>query len=335
MTSLLDRYLGTLVGVHIGDSLGAPYETWTPPKIAEDITTRGGLTFFDYPNPWAHLKDGNEGMLPAGRPTDDSEQTARLARSVLACNGIDQEHLRTELYASTYGKESVLWEGRSTGGGKTMFDALSKVPERIARARNNPIGTNGSLMRASPMALWRFGELQGALADDEKFASVRRDVYAMSEVTHHHQHSKSACWIYTCTLASLLAGEDVSQAIYAIERIDRYWKSHRVYIRIRSAVDDPNLIPYDPGAFPMRGTAEFSLYVALYALKHATSFAHGIEIAIRVGGDTDTYAAIVGGLLGAYFGYEAIPENWRKTILGHNVMVDLATQMYNRFVLSP
>ncbi len=339
MTSLLDRYLGTLVGVHTGDSLGAPYETWTPPKIADNLTVRGGLMFFDYPNPWAHLKDGNEGMLPAGRPTDDSEQTARLARSVLACNGIDPDHLRTELYASTYGKESVLWEGRSTGGGKTTFDALSKVPERIARARNNPIGTNGSLMRSSPMALMLALVLLD-VSSEGFFDSIRMQpakdlVYAMSDVTHAHPHSKQACWIYTLVLSSLLAGNTPESALHDVDDIDASLKDDLLAVRIGARLKDPHDLPYDPGAFPMRGTAEFSLYVALYALKHATSFAHGIEIAIRVGGDTDTYAAIAGGLLGAHFGYEAIPEDWRKAILGRDVMVDLATQMYNRFVLHP
>lgn len=332
MLNLLDRYRGTFVGVHVGDALGAPYETWGPTDIALDITTRNGLHLFDYPN--TRMDKPEEHILPAGMPTDDSEQTACLAMNLLACNGLETTHLFDLLRSSVIDEESVLWSGKSTGAGGTTRKALSGDPAQMAEAKSNTIGTNGSLMRASPMALWYFRELKAALDGTEKFASIRKDVFEMSAVTHNHQHSKSACWIYTCILTSLLAGEEVSQALYAIERIDRFWNSHRVYERMCSAIDDPNLIPYDPGAFPMRGTAEFSLYVALYALKHATSFAHGIEIAIRVGGDTDTYAAIAGGLLGAHYGYEAIPADWRKTILGHDVMVDLATKMYDRFVPS-
>jgi ADP-ribosyl-[dinitrogen reductase] hydrolase len=62
---------------------------------------------------------------------------------------------------------------------------------------------------------------------------------------------------------------------------------------------------------------------------HSTSFADGIEKAVRIGGDTDTYAAIAGGLLGAYYGYDAIPLEWRNTILGHDVMVDYAEKLYD------
>lgn len=335
MTSLLDRYLGTLVGVHVGDALGAPYETWGPTQIAEDITARGALTFFDYPNPWA--KDGNGTILPAGRPTDDSEQTACLAISLLEKNGVDTEHLFELLRASVFDQKSVLWGGKSTGAGGTTRNALSGDPERMRAARENTIGTNGSLMRASPMALCYSPQLM-EMDDDRKLifvAEAKRATYLMSEVTHTHQHSQQACWLYVMVLSSLLYGNTPQRALEDIAWIDAAVLNEEFTIRVMSQLRDRRLRPYDPGAFPMRGTAEFSLYVSLYTLTKATSFADGIDIAIRVGGDTDTYAAIAGGLLGAHFGYEAIPEDWRKTIFGHDVMIDLATQMYHRFVPSP
>ena len=332
LTDHLNSYIGSLVGVHVGDSLGAPYEqTYTAAKIAGDIATRGGLTFFDYPNPWAVLKDGNEGILPAGRPTDDSEQTARLARSLIACNGLDPTHLRNELYASTFSKESILWNGRSTGGGKTTFNALSDVPARNEAARKNPIGTNGSLMRSAPLGLWWARHIFDDTDEDVRIAYVqeaRTMTFAMSDVTHAHPHSKDACWLYVLILAGLLIGNNMEGALACAEDIDPEIKNSKLVERIYLSLRDEHLTPYDPGAFPARGAAEFSLYVACFALKHATSFAEGVEIAIRVGGDTDTYAAIAGGLLGAHYGYEAIPLEWRTTILGHDQMVDYAMKIY-------
>jgi ADP-ribosylglycohydrolase len=339
MITLRSRFLGTLVGVHVGDSTGAPYETWSPQKIADDIAHRGGLTFFDYPNPWANA-DGNGTFLPAGRPTDDSEQTACLAKSLLDCNGLDTTHLYGLLRASVFDQTSLLWNGKSTGAGGTTKNALSGDPEREQKARSNTIATNGSLMRASPMALWyatdlvsvaKSGTMIGvALYDPAKTEPMKLATVAMSDVTHAHQHSKTASWIYVMVLSSLLAGNDVWAALSDVEDIDPTIKYDWLSIRLGARLEDLLEHPHDPGAFPMRGTAEFSLYVALYALKHATSFAHGIEIAVRVGGDTDTYAAIAGGLLGAHYGYEAIPEGWRSAILGHDVMVGLANQIYER-----
>ena len=49
---------------------------------------------------------------------------------------------------------------------------------------------------------------------------------------------------------------------------------------------------------------------------------------MRIGGDTDTYAAIAGGLLGAYYGYDAIPKDWRNSVLGRKVMEGYAEKLY-------
>ena len=326
---LLHRFTGSLVGVHVGDSRGAPFETKGPAEIATIMQTRDSIALFDYANPWA--TDGNGPMLPAGRPTDDSEQTACLAKSLIVCNGLIPGHLYELLRASVFEQRSVLWKGRSTGAGGTTKNALSGDPKRMELARNNSIGTNGSLMRVAPMGLWWATRI--LQVDDEVFrlANVKEAkamVYAMSDVTHAHPHSKEACWLYTVILANLLAGKSVEAALSNVEYTDPEIVKSKLVQRVLLSLYDSDLIPYDPGAFPARGTAEFSLYVALYALKHSTSFADGIDIAVRVGGDTDTYAAIAGGLLGAYYGYEAIPKEWRDTILGHDVMVKLATDIY-------
>lgn len=316
-------YAGSLVGVHVGDSIGAPYETWSPKKIADDIADKGKLTFFNYPNPWA--KDENGALLPAGRPTDDSDQTADLCYSLLHCNGIDPKHLRDSLRNSVYGNVSRLWPGKATGAGGTTRDTLSEDRERVKKGLANTIGTNGSLMRCAPMGLWLAGQ-SADVHDIRDNSKLRDQVFAMSQVSHAHQHCLDACWEYTKILISLLRGQDnwMYEGCYGC--------SSPLRTRIDSRLLDPHDRPYDPGAWPARGAAEFSLYVALYALKNANSFAEGIEMAVRVGGDTDTYGAIAGGLLGAKYGYDGIPKEWRDAILGHDRMVLYAKQIYQATV---
>lgn len=321
---LIDRYMGALVGVHVGDSIGAPYETWSPQEIAADIEKRGELTFFDYPNPWA--KEGSRKTLPAGRPTDDSDQTADLCHSLITCNNINPAHLRNALRNSVIRNISRLWDGKATGAGGTTRNALSDDPNRVKKGLSNNIGTNGSLMRSAPMALWFGPHL--CKNDYHTIFEAYSNVRQMSSVTHTHNHSLDACWMYTVTLTMLLRDEraDISSFSHCVNRryISANPLSERILLRLRDSYD----FPYDPGAWPMRGTAEFSLYVALYALLKSESFEEGVEIAVRVGGDTDTYAAIAGGLLGAYYGYEAIPEAWRSTIKGHDQMVTYAEKLY-------
>lgn len=316
MVDLLQRYRGALVGVHVGDSLGAPYETWGPKRIAEDIAKRGGLEFFNYPNPWE--TDGNGLMLPAGRPTDDSDQTADLASSLIAKNGFDAEDLFMSLQGSVIYGRSRLWSGRATGSGGTTRKALSDDPEVRARGLGNNIGTNGSLMRSTPIGLWIGPGFSNFEDSDAHWTVLVEDVNSISAVTHAHPHAVYASLLYTRVLIRILAGQ-LWGSLSVTNELER-----RIFSRLIDEYD----FPYDPGDWPMRGTAEFSLYVALYALKKSTSFASGIEMAIRVGGDTDTYAAIAGGLLGAYYGYDAIPTEWRTAIFGHDKMVEYADALY-------
>jgi ADP-ribosyl-[dinitrogen reductase] hydrolase len=327
--TLLERYKGAMVGVLVGDSVGAPYETWGAQKIAEDIEARGGLTFFDYENPWKH--ELGPKILPAGRPTDDSDQTADLAWSLIECKGLDVAHLREALRDSVVRHKSRLWDGTALGAGGTTKKALSDDPSKVTEAMNNNIGTNGSLMRSVPMALWLHNNLNSARVFNgaaKMFHHSSELIARMSAVTHAHQHSKDACWFYCIMLDSILYGKPKSALLDHTEVIDEDFLCNMFSSRIQYSIDDEDLYPVDPGAWPMRGTAEFSLYAALWCFKHSTSFTDGIEKAVRIGGDTDTYAAIAGGLLGAYYGYDAIPLEWRKTILGHDVMVDYAEKLY-------
>lgn len=254
-----------------------------------------------------------------------------LAASLITHNGLNTAHLYELLRESVFDQKSLLWSGRSTGAGGTTRNALSGNPVRMTLARNNTIGTNGSLMRSAPMGLWWATRI--LQVDDEavRVANVKEAkamVYAMSDITHAHPHSKEACWLYTVILANLLVGNGVEAALSNVEYTDPEIVKSKMVQRVFLSLYDSDLIPYDPGAFPARGTAEFSLYVALCALKHSNTFAEGIEMAVRVGDDTDTYAAIAGGLLGAHYGYDAIPLEWLAAILGHDVMVKLATDIY-------
>ena len=87
--------------------------------------------------------------------------------------------------------------------------------------------------------------------------------------------------------------------------------------------------PRDPEEWPGRGAALLTLHVGLWALTHAANFREGLTMVAEIGGDTDTYGAVAGGLLGARFGIEGIPSEWREVLMGHDVMVSLADQLYD------
>ena len=67
--------------------------------------------------------------------------------------------------------------------------------------------------------------------------------------------------------------------------------------------------------------------IAIWGLARSKSFEEGMLAVIRLGGDTDTNAAIYGQLAGAYYGYEAIPKEWREGVHGDDELVEIADRL--------
>jgi ADP-ribosyl-[dinitrogen reductase] hydrolase len=300
-----DRYRGALVGVLAGDAFLAPYETWSSHAVKMDLDKRGGLVPFDYTDPW-----NRNGVFPMGRPTDDSDHTAALAESLIVNRDINEEDLFNRLRNVTFGYVSPLWEGKAVGAGKTTRDALRPLTyqESQARSTEGAFPSNGSLMRSAPLALY-FGTF-------ENFDNSV--VTRMSRVTHVHKLAIDCCLAYVATLVNLLEGHDAQYSI----------KSHLGYSLADGICVNAAEIPRDPEQWPGSGAADLTLHIALWALINAADFRDGLTKVALIGGDTDTYGAVAGGLLGAKFGLEGIPSEWRQVLKGQGKMIEYADALY-------
>lgn len=302
-----DRYRGALVGVLAGDALLAPYETWNSDAIEADMEKRGGLVPFDYPDPWGRRKDG---MFPAGRPTDDSDQTAALALSLIANRGLNEEDLFNRLRVILKEQKSPLWEGKAVGAGKTTRDALRPAiyAESQARDCGEVYPSNGSLMRSAPLALF--------IGSEERYDG--EIINRASRVTHEHELSCDCSGAYTLVLLDLLQGKSTKKAV-----------QHTIFFVLEGVMKHPKDHPIDPGKWPERGNVGHTLHVALWSLLNASDFRDGLTKVAKIGGDTDTNGAVAGGLLGAKFGVQGIPEEWQDVLKGREMMIDLADQLYD------
>src|SRR5205807_2734305 len=72
-----------------------------------------------------------------------------------------------------------------------------------------------------------------------------------------------------------------------------------------------------PADFPKNGWVVHALQTAWWAITHTESLPAALEAAVRAGGDTDTTAAITGGLAGARWGASAIPPQWVELLHGY------------------
>lgn len=317
--TLLERYGGALLGVHAGDSLAAPYEHQEPSVIAEDLARRGGLVPHEYPDPWKIA-----GVCPPGRPTDDSILTAALAHSLIEKGGNDPAHQYLCFKRAVNGTTSYLWGRETTTFGRTTRTMLLAANYARACARpDRPLGkSNGSIMRAAPLALWyhKRGRRQ-----------LERATQESSKVTHLHQAAIDSTVIYVRMLDRLLAGDEPEAA----------WRQARDLL----IVSDPQLLELvthqrvekptatnvwlraeNPSG--LAGSAVHTLHIAVWATLYAKDFRSGITEAVLLGGDTDTQCAVAGGLLGAFHGIAAIPAEWQDVLKGRSRMLDLAYDLY-------
>lgn len=135
---------------------------------------------------------------------------------------------------------------------------------------------NGSLMRILPLAF------TGA-TDDE--------VHAVSAITHAHATSCEACVRMVRVARRLIAGEgprDVAGDFVGVPAS-----------QIRS------------GGFVLDTER-----AALWCLANTSSYAECVLAAVNLGDDTDTTAAVAGGLAGIAYGMEGIPGEWLAALLG-------------------
>ena len=313
-----DRFRGAMMGLLCGDALGAPYETWHAVDIKVDLKHRGGLVPHDYIEPFKKKR-----QMFAGQPTDDSELTAALGQSLFARGKFDEYDVFARLRRFIIDRESILTADRAYGSGGTLRAALkpNSYEESLAAFTRDEvpiIPTNGSLMRCLPISLL----YQTRMGEIEQIAMRQ------SAITHVHPLCMAACATYNILVAFVLEDMNVAHAWGWVHP----WTGNPLRMSPTPAIAEILRIdtsrPGEDEIWPLTGSVTLSLRAALWASLNATDFRDGLTKVISLGGDTDTYGAIAGGILGARFGLRGIPQEWQDVMIGKGIMIDLADQLY-------
>ncbi|GAA4403040.1 ADP-ribosylglycohydrolase family protein [Fodinibacter luteus] len=293
-----DRAAGVLLAQACGDALGVPYE-FAPGHESDPVMKGGGL-----------------GPYSPGEWSDDTQMALCIVR--IAATGADLESTEAlDEIADSF----VSWSrtGATDVGTQTrrVLDAtrpsqdepLSATMARHAASLHHRTGRtagNGALMRTSVVGL-------SALADRE--ATARR-ARAVAELTHADPLAGDSCVIWSDLVRhAVLTGElDVPRPLDLLPPHRRDdWAA-----RLDEAVRHP-----DPARYSANGFTVVALQAALAAVEHAHRTAtgarrlrRGLIEAVGGGHDTDTVAAIAGGLLGALHGASAVPATWRRQVHG-------------------
>ncbi|WP_375484226.1 ADP-ribosylglycohydrolase family protein [uncultured Jatrophihabitans sp.] len=300
-----DRAAGVLLATAAGDALGAPYE-FGPPRGPDLPVT---------------MHDGGSPPRRAGEWTDDTAMAVAIAE--VAATGAD---LRDTVAQDRIVARWVEWlAGARDAGAQTRAVLAEAHTADEARAaahalheRSGRTAGNGSLMRTAPVAL--------AYLDDPD-ALVEAAV-AVSELTHWDPEAGEACVLWCLAIRrAVLTGElDVRAGLAALpEGRAAVWRA-----RLDTAQAST------PADFEHNSWVVEALQGAWSAVSaHPDDLPRALEAAVRGGRDTDTVAAIAGGLAGARHGAAAVPPAWRALLHGWpglraDALVDLASRAATR-----
>jgi len=299
-----------LLGVAVGDALGVPVE----------FRSREYLKL----NPVTDMTGFGSHHQPPGTWSDDSSLTFCLAEMLtgkydLLCLAGLCVNWQQHGYWTAHG--NVFDIGISTN------HALNKLARGVkpteAGGFHEDDNGNGSLMRILPLAL-----ILEELTIDKQFQLVKD----ISSLTHAHIRSVLCCFIYLQTAMAIMRGSTIVTAIKeAAETVNQFLDETATCTnterKVLSRILDTNLEELEESQISSSGYVVSTLEAALWCLLKTNNYSEAVLKAVNLGSDTDTVAAVTGGLAALYYKWESIPEGWLQTLAKRKDIEELADKL--------
>jgi len=292
--SLKDKFRGVLLGLAVGDAMGAPLE-FQPARTPANYVTE--------------MIGGGWQQLAPGEWTDDTQLALCIVDSLVAKSVFDPDDIARRFVAwmDSGPKDIGLHTTRVLSA---IRDGMpwdqAAVEAQQADPQNAP---NGSLMRCAPLAMF--------LYQRPDYAASLSPV--LSRITHAHPDCESACVLINVAITKLLTGVRPADAIEAgynaCETVSDAFRD-----RVRRAMQPSN--DTSPTGWVLD-----TLEVALWSFLHTTTYEMAVLEAVNRGADADTVGAVVGALAGAYYGASAIPERWLALLMERGELLNKADRL--------
>ena len=296
----LEKIKAVMLGHAVGDALGVPVEFCPREELEKDPVTdmRG---FGTYP-------------VPAGSWSDDTSMS--LCALEAMCHENWSWNMIMNNFVSWLENGKFTPTGETFDVGRTCFEAIIRykhgnLPAKECGCGGEYANGNGSLMRIHPFVL--YGQYALLNETNDGYWSWMALIKQASALTHAHDRSVIACHIYGPVLSFLLKDptrESLKAGLkFAGEDLD-YLPEFDHYKRIFE-LDFDKLSEKEIKSF---GYVVDTLEAALWCLLTTNTYSECVLKAVNLGDDTDTVAAVAGGLAGALYGYDAIPKEWLNTL---------------------
>ena len=300
-----------LFGVAVGDALGVPHEFSRPEDLRE--------------NPVTEMVGYGTYNLPPGTWSDDSSLTFCLAESL--CSGFNTDYMG-ELFVKWYYQDYWTATGEVFDIGIGTRNALYKIKNgtkaELAGGQDEKDNGNGSLMRILPLVF----AIQN-LPIEDRFERTRQ----VSAITHGHIRAVMACFYYLEFAKQLIEGKskfDIYQNLQTT--LPSFFKKagidsaeHAPFDRLlQNNIADLPLSKIRSGGYVIE-----TIEACIWCLLTTDNYKEAVLKAVNLGHDTDTTAAVTGGLAGLLYGFDGIPNEWVKKLARVEEIEGLAQKLTN------
>ena len=305
MDPLLDKIRGTIYGQAIGDALGLGTEFMDDYDIA-----------WKYPNGLTHYsgiyQDRHRRRWEIGDWTDDTDMMLCIANAIIKDNGVN---------LTTIAQNFKDWaDGVPMGIGANTYKVLMfgdyvehplDVSRNVWELSRYKSAANGGLMRTS---------IVGLLPTD-----VEQSATDICRLTHYDPRCVGSCVIVSELIHAHVYGLSVPTYEQMIATSRKYDDRIVEFITLSQNQDIKALDLQEEGSI---GYTLRTLAAGLWAYWHAETFKDGLLAVVNAGGDADTNAAVACAILGAKFGFNAIPSEYVDGLIYRKQLEDVINGIY-------
>lgn len=300
-----------IIGFAVADALGVPAEF----KSREELQV----------HPITEMEGHGTHDVPKGSWSDDTSMTLCTLNSITASGEVDLDGIMLEF--SKWLEDGYMTpHGEVFDIGRTCLTAMRNYwvdkDIRSCGGKNEYDNGNGSLMRIIPVSLYNY--FKGLSAD-----AALENIHAVSAITHAHERSCIACGIYDFVLREIIAIPDKASVKTALKKAEVYYREYEEAEHYKRIFSDKFEFT-DILDIKSSGYVVDTLEAAIWCLLTTDNYKECVLKAVNLGEDTDTVAAIAGGLAGALYGCEQIPTEWTEVLAKKDDIIKMCDDFYLR-----
>lgn len=314
---MLNKFKGCLLGMAIGDALGAPVEFLSLEKIKKKYGEKG-ISAFDV---WDGFKPGSY--------TDDTQLSLATAKACIHAHFNlmrEGESRSQEFVYKRYSEwlESLKDPFQVRHPGYTCMNVLQSGERgSIGNPINQSTEVSGLLRTAAAGLAFPPGM---AFREGADYAAL----------THGHPTSYFAAGFFAEIIAQIIEGKSLQDAVeLSIEQLTAFENHQDLLQHLEQALE--LFINQDPVEESIAAlgdgitSAEVLALGMFCSLKHVFEFPEGVQAAVNHSGVSTSSGLVTGALLGALLGHEAIPEGLISQLENAHEIEEIAEDMHKVF----